>query len=67
MGTRAERKEEALNKIFNASNVLGAIAFVAMILAPVACDSEMYITAAVLLAVFAGCAYLSMKEDGQIK
>lgn len=54
-------------KIFNTSNILGAVAIAAMIAAIVAVENEMYITAAVLLAVFAGCAYLAMKEDGQIK
>lgn len=55
------------HKIFNASNVLGVIAIAAMIAALAACEGDMYITAAVLLAVFARCAYLAMKEDGQIK
>ena len=55
------------HKIFNASNVFGAVAFISLILEPAACEGEMYITAAVLLAVFAGCAYLSTKEDGKIK
>ena len=61
-----EGKEVDLTyKIFNASNVLGAISFMAMIAVPGAVEGEMYIAAIVLLAVFAGCAYLSMKEDGK--
>ncbi len=56
-----------MHKVFNASNVLGTIAFMTMIGVAAAVEGEMYITAIVLLAVFAGCAYLSMKEDGQIK
>lgn len=55
------------HKIFNASNVLGAAAFISLMLELAAYEGEMYITAAVLLAVFAGCAYLSIKEDGKIK
>lgn len=55
------------HKVFNASNILGTIAFAAIVLVAAACEGEMYITAIVLLAVFAGCAYLAMKEDGQIK
>lgn len=54
-------------KIFNLSNILGAVAIAAMIAAIMAVESEMYIMAIVLLGVFAGCAYASLKEDGQIK
>lgn len=62
------REEDDLTrKIFNISNLLGMIAIAAMIAAIVAVESEMYIMAIVLLAVFAGCAYFAMKEDGQIK
>lgn len=55
------------HKVFNASNILGAIAFMAMLGVAAAVESGMYIIAVVLLCIFAGCAYLSMKEDGQIK
>lgn len=55
------------HKVFNASNILGAIAFMAMLGVAAAVESGMYIIAVVLLGIFAGCAYLSMKEDGQIK
>lgn len=52
-------------RIINLSNVLGAIAFLAMIAAPGAVESEMYITAVVLVAIFAVCAHLSIREDGR--
>lgn len=56
-----------MNTIFNASNMLGATAFFAMILAAAAYEGGSYIMAVAFLVIFAGCAYLSMKEDGQIK
>ncbi len=55
------------HKILNASNILGAIAFLAMIAIPAAAEGEMYITAAVLMVIMVVCAHWSMKEDGQIK
>lgn len=54
-------------RIINLSNILGAIAFLAMIAAPGAVESEMYITAVVLVAIFAVCAHLSIREDGKRK
>lgn len=59
------RKEEELRRIFNASNVLGTVAFIAMIAAPGAVESGSYIMALLFIAVFAGCSYLSIKEDGK--
>lgn len=56
-----------VRKIFNASNILGAAAFLAMIGVVAAVESEMYITAVALIAVYAGCAHLSIREDGRIK
>ena len=56
-----------IHRILNASSILGAIAFLAMITAIAACEGGMYITSIVLVAVFAGCAHLSMKEDGKRK
>lgn len=57
-----------MNKVFNASNVLGAIAFLLLVIGiPAAVEGEMYITAIVLIVIMTVCAYLSMKEDGQIK
>lgn len=55
------------HKILNASNILGAIAFLAMLAAPAAVEGEMYITAAVLVVILAGCAYLSIREGGNRK
>ena len=56
-----------MRKVFNASNVLGAAAFTAMIGIVVAVESDMYIIAGILLIVFEECARLSIMEDGQIK
>ncbi len=56
-----------LNRIFNAGNICGTIAFLAMIAAPGAVESEMYITAVVLVAIFAVCAHLSIREDDKRK
>lgn len=53
------------HKILNASNIFGAIAFLAMLAAPAAVEGEMYITAVVLVAIFAGCAHLSIRESGK--
>ncbi len=55
------------HKIFNASNLFGAIAFLAMLAAPAAVEGEMYITAAVLVVILAGCAHLSIREGGKRK
>lgn len=57
---------EVVHKVLNSSNVLGAIAFLAMIAAPGTVE-ENPLLAAALVAVFAGCTYLSMKEDGKIR
>lgn len=66
--TYVEIEEKKLCTTLNASNILGAVAFLIMVVAiPAAVEGEMYITAAVLTAVMASCAYLSMKEDGKIK
>ena len=56
-----------LHRIFNLRNLYGTIAFLSLICAPGAVESEMYITAVVLTCIFAVTAYLSLKEDGQIK
>lgn len=55
------------HKILNASNILGAIAFLAMLAAPAAVEGEMYITAVVLVVILAGCAHLSIREGGNRK
>lgn len=54
-----------MREVLNASNVLGAIAFLAMIAAPGAVEGGMYMTAIVLIAICGTCAYLSIKEDGK--
>lgn len=54
-----------MRKVFNASNVLGAAAFVSMIGAVAAVESGMYITTFVLLFTFTECARLSIKEGGR--
>lgn len=54
-----------LHRIFNASNVFGTAAFLAMLAAPAAYEGGMYTTSIVLVAIFAGCTYLAIKEDGK--
>ena len=56
-----------LHRIFNLRNIYGTIAFLSLICAPSAVESEMYVTAVVLVAMVGIFAYLSLKEDGQIK
>ena len=52
---------------FNASNLYGVIAFLALLAAPAAVEGEMYITAAALVVILAGCAHLSIREGGKRK
>ncbi len=54
-----------MRKVLNSSNVLGAIAFLAVIAVPGAVEGGMYITAIVLTAICGISAYLSIKEDGK--
>ena len=56
-----------LHRIFNLRNIYGTIAFLSLICAPGAVVSEMYVTAVVLVAMVGIFAYLSLREDGQIK
>ena len=56
-----------LHRILNLRNIYGTIAFLSLICAPGAVESEMYVTAVVLVAMVGIFAYLSLKEDGQIK
>lgn len=56
-----------MRKIFNASNVLGAIAFILMIAIVGFVAGENFLMAWVSLVLFAIGVYLAMKEDGQIK
>lgn len=54
-------------KILNASNLLGTIAFLDISIAiPGTVDENPVLTMA-LIAVFALCVYLAMKEDGKIR
>ena len=67
---RSKCKEGGLSverKILNASNLLGAIAFLDMSIAiPGTVDENPVLTMA-LIAAFALCVYLAMKEDGKIR
>lgn len=60
------------NKIWNASNVLGGIAFLAMIAAvgsaewAIENDGTYWTTMAFIVALSV-CAYLSIKEDGKMR
>ena len=56
-----------LHSIFNLRNIYGTIAFLSLICAPGAVESEMYVTAVVLVAMVGIFAYLSLREDGQIR
>lgn len=55
------------HRIFNAGNVLGGTAFLAMIAVPGAVESGMYITAAVLIVILIASAYLAIREEGKRK
>lgn len=54
-----------MHRIFNASDVFGTVAFLAMIAAPGAVEGGSYILALLLIAVFVGCAHLSIREEGK--
>ena len=56
-----------LHRIFNLRNIYGTIAFLSLICAPGAVESEMYVTAVVLVAMVGIVAYLSLREDGKIR
>ena len=56
-----------LHRIFNLRNIYGTIAFLSLICATGAVESEMYVTAVVLVAMVGIFAYLSLREDGQIR
>ena len=51
-----------MRRVFSSSNVLGAIAILAMVGATGAGDS--LVSGLLLTAVFAVCAHLSIREDG---
>lgn len=67
---RSQCREGGLSverKILNASNLLGTIAFLDISIAiPGTVDENPVLTMA-LIAVFALCVYLAMKEDGKIR
>lgn len=54
-------------KRINAINVCGGISFVALIAVAGFLDGGNYIGAVISLVLFAGFAYLALKEDGQIR
>ena len=56
---------EKVRKGFNLVNVLSGIGFVALILAPGALDSDMPVTAVVMISIFGICAALSLRENGK--
>lgn len=72
MGRSGKRGGKVTHKIWNASNVLGGIAFLSMIAAVGAAEwaienNGTYWTTMAFIAVLAVCAYLSIKEDGKIR
>ena len=54
-----------LTSRINLSNILGAVAFIALLAIPGAVEGEMYMTAIALMAVCGTCTYLSIREDGK--
>lgn len=54
-------------KILNASNILCTIAFLDMLIAIPGTVEEDPALTMVLIAVFALCVYLAMKEDGKMR
>lgn len=62
-----EKDEGLMHEVFNLSNVFGAIALLIMIVLPATVEGEMYVTSTFLVVMFAGFAYLSMREDGNRK
>ena len=63
-----KERGENVRKIFNLPNLLGAVAFMTLIVLPAGfLEAQMYISALACAGVGGACAYLSMKEDGQIK
>lgn len=56
-----------MKKLFNTVNLLNTAAFIALLCTGGFAEGENLPGAALSLAVFAGAACLSLKEDGQIK
>lgn len=65
MSKRGKRISEKAARACSASNILGGVAFLAMVAVPAACEGGMYMTAAALTAAMAACTYLSIREDGK--
>lgn len=63
--TYVELEEKPVHAIFNASNILGSAALLAMLAACAAVEGGSYITALILIGLMAICARMSMKEDGK--
>ena len=53
-----------LKRGFNLRNIYGSISFLSLICAPGAVESEMYVTAVLLIAIMGITAALAMREDG---
>lgn len=51
-------------RYFNLRNIYSTVSFLSMILSTGAVESEMYITAAVLIVICGITAYLALREDG---
>lgn len=51
-------------RFFNLGKICSTISFLSMILSTGAVESEMYITAAVLIIICGITAYLALREDG---
>lgn len=54
-----------MRKILNAGNLLGALAFLALLAIPGAVEAGMYLTAAALGAILVGCAWIASRESGK--
>lgn len=53
-----------MRKVFNLRNIYSATSFGALLLAPGAAESEMYILASALIVGCGLTAYLALREDG---
>lgn len=54
-----------MRKILNAGNLLGALAFLALLAIPGAVEAGMYLTTAALGAILVGCAWMASRESGK--
>ncbi len=53
-----------LHRVFNLRNIYSAVSFASLICATGAAESEMFVTAFVLIAIVGISAYFAMREDG---